>query len=138
MINEPIDNDARTLAIQGSHGRDLGKVFHLCEIDPLTLSGYVLRLVAALRVKSYDSLLETVSGEPGAPPSIDIVMQILQGADPAAIHSLITELLDYVKITPDPKHPGAQRALISNDIREIRTLGDILMGVARLNFQFGG
>lgn len=136
LHNQP--EDARTLAVPGVHGRDAGKTFHCCEIDPLTLSGYVLRLVSALRVESYEALLEqlqTAKGADGVP--IDAIMRLLQGADPRAVHALLTELLDYVLITPDPKHPGVKRPLLENEIREIRTLGEVLMGVARLNFQFG-
>lgn len=134
-----LPEDARTHTVHGVHGRDAGKAFHCVEIDPLTLSGYVLRLVSALRVESYDALLDellsakTSSG--GVP--IDAIMKLLQGADPRALHALIAELLDYVLITPDPKHPGVKRPLLENEIREIRTLGDVLQGVAKLNFQFG-
>lgn len=133
-----LPEDAHTHAVHGMHGRDAGKTFHCVEIDPLTLSGYVLRLVSALRVESYEDLLEQLQiakGKDGAP--IDTIMQLLQGADPRAVHALIGELLDYVLITPDPKHPGVKRALLENEIREIRTLGDVLMGVAKVNFQFG-
>lgn len=137
MHNLP--DDARTLAVPGVHGRDAGKTFHCVEIDPLTLSGFVLRLVSALRVESYEALIETLTakakGSDGVP--IDAIMKLLQGADPRAVHALISELLDYVLITPDPKHPGVKRALLENEIREIRTLGAVLMGVAKLNFQFG-
>lgn len=134
-----LPDDARTLAVPGVHGRDTGKTFHCVEIDPLTLSGFVLRLVSALRVESYEALIETLTteakGSGGVP--IDAIMKLLQGADPRAVHALISELLDYVLITPDPKHPGVKRALLENEIREIRTLGAVLMGVAKLNFQFG-
>ena len=134
-----LPDDARTLAVPGVHGRDAGKTFHCVEIDPLMLSGFVLRLVSALRVDSYEALIETLTaktkGADGVP--IDAIMKLLQGADPRAVHALISELLDYVLITPDPKHPGVKRALLENEIREIRTLGAVLMGVAKLNFQFG-
>ncbi|MDR3389085.1 MAG: hypothetical protein P4L92_18750 [Rudaea sp.] len=124
--------------VHGVHGRDAGKTFWCVEIDPLALSGYVLRLVSALRVESYEALLAQITGaqgENGVP--LDAIMQMLQGADPRAIHALLSELLDYVLITPDPKHPGVKRALVENEIREIRTLGDVLMGIAKLNFRFG-
>lgn len=130
------DDDQKTLPIHGIHGRDAGKTFYAVEIDPLTLSGYVLRLVSALRVESYENLLEQLTGgaKGGAVP-IDAIMRILQGADPRAVHALLTELIDgYVRISPDPKHPGAVRALLPNEIKEFKTLGDVLMGVFKLNF----
>lgn len=132
-----LPEDARMLAVPGVHGRDAGKTFHCVEIDPLTLSGFVLRLVSALRVESYEALLADLMGakdKDAAGVPVDAIMKLLQGADPRAVHALISELLDYVLITPDPKHPGVKRALLENEIREIRTLGDVLMGVAKLNF----
>jgi hypothetical protein len=133
-----LPEDVRTRTVHGVHGRDAGKAFHCVEIDPLTLSGYMLRLVAALRVESYESLLEQLQSTAGkSDVPLDAIMRLLQGADPRAVHALIGELLDYVLITPDPKHPGVKRALLANEIREIRTLGDVLMGVAKLNFQLG-
>lgn len=136
MHNLP--DDARMHLVHGVHGRDAGKTFHCVEIDPLTLSGFVLRLVTALRVESYEALLTQLHGTKGDNSvPIDAIMKLLQGADPRAVHALIAELLDYVLITPDPKHPGAKRPLMENEIRELRTLGDVLMGIAKLNFQFG-
>lgn len=136
MHNLP--DDARMHLVHGVHGRDAGKTFHCVEIDPLTLSGFVLRLVTALRVESYEALLAQLHGTKGDDSvPIDAIMKLLQGADPRAVHALIAELLDYVLITPDPKHPGVKRPLMENEIRELRTLGDVLMGIAKLNFQFG-
>jgi hypothetical protein len=144
MNAQPLDDD-RTLDILGTRGRDAGKVFHLLEIDPLTLSGFVLRLVAALRVPDYDALIARFmpfvvaqkAGEDATAP-IDAVMQLLQGADPHAVHALISELLDFVRISPDPAHPNVRRALQRDDIRELQTLGAVLMGHVKLNFTFGG
>lgn len=132
-------DDARTFAVYGTHGRDAGKTFTIREIDPLSLSGYVLRLVSALRVDSYEDMIEEFRAasekQEGAAP-IDTVMRVLRGADPKAVHELIGELVaSYVSIAPDPKHPGALRAImVSEDIREIRTLGEILVGFAKLHF----
>jgi hypothetical protein len=132
-------DESKKLTIHAAHGRDAGKTFHIEEVDPLTLSGYVLRLVSALRVESYESLMEEFidasKAKAGAAP-IDAVMRVLRGADPRAVHELITELVtQYVKVAPDPKHPGAVRALmIRDDIRELRTLGEILTGFVKLHF----
>ena len=129
-------HDTEHLTIPGVHGRDAGKTFFVCEIDPLTLSGYVLRLVSAVRVASYETLLAEIEAATSRDePPIDTIMQLLQGADPAAVHALITELImGYVLVSPDPKHPGVMRKLMRDDIREIRTLGDVLMGIFKFNF----
>lgn len=132
-------DDTKTTTFFASYGRDAGKRFEVAEVDPLALSGYVLRLLSALRVKSYEALIAALvskSDGDGA-QAIDAVLQVLQGADPDAVHKLITEALRYVRIAPDPQHPEAWRALLSDDIREIRTLGDVLMAFVKLNFDIG-
>lgn len=128
-------DNSRTQTIPGVHGRDAGKTFFACEIDPLTLSGFILRLVSAMRVASYENLLEQMHATESGDAPIDAIMQLLQGADPQAVHALITELTtDYVRVSPDPRHPGVMRALLPDDIREIRTLGDVLAGLFKVNF----
>lgn len=126
-----------TLFVAGQYGRDAGKSFHIQEISPLILSGYVLRLVAALRVDSFEELLSEFSNESGSP--IDAIMRLLRGADPQAVHALITELVEkYVRVAPDPQHPGAVRELMVTDIQELRTLGTLLVGIAKMHFQYEG
>lgn len=134
-------DDAKTIDVLSMHGRDTGKTFHVQEIDPVTFSGYVLRLVAALRVESYQGLIAEfqayADGSEERTP-IDAIMRVLQGADPVAVHALITELLTHVTIAPDPQHPGVSRPLdIGGDIRELKTLGEVLMASIRLNFGSG-
>lgn len=130
-------DDVRTLVVYGQHGRDAGKQYTIQEIDPLTAAGYALRLNSALRIESYEALIaewQAASKKSGAP--IDAILGALRGADPKAVHELITEVLDYVRVTPDPKHPGVLRPLLADrsDIRELKTLGEVLAGVLKLNF----
>lgn len=139
------DDDTKTDTLYAAYGRDTGKRFEVREVDPLTMAGLVLRLVSALRVPSYDALLEVFAARKGAEDAeamdgeaIDAIMQVLQGSDPVAVHALISESLGYVRIAPDPQHPEAWRALMPTDIRELRTLGNVLMAFVKLNFEFGG
>jgi len=134
--------DIKTTTLYGLHGRDNGKRFEVAEVDPLALAGYVLRLLSALKVASYEALIAALTppaqGEAIGTEAIDAVLQVLQGADPLAVHALVTEALRYVRIAPDPQHPEAWRTLMNDDIREIRTLGDILLAFVKLNFDIGG
>jgi len=130
-------DDARTLTVYGQHGRDAGKQYTILEIDPLTAAGYALRLNSAMRIESYETLIaewKAASEEGGSP--IDLILGALRGADAKAVHTLIEELLDYVRVSPDPRHPGVNRALLADrtDIRELKTLGEVLAGVLKLNF----
>lgn len=133
-------DDIKVTTLYSTHGRDTGKRFEIGEVDPLALSGYVLRLLSALKVPSYEALLAALTPQEGDDGhAIDAVLQVLQGADPDAVHKLVTEALRYVRIAPDPQHPEAWRGLIlPADIREIRTLGDILLAFVKLNFDVGG
>lgn len=133
MQNTP--DDIRTASVFGQHGRDAGKTFTILEIDPLTLAGYSLRFNSALRIESYTDLIDQwKEGDASGEPPIDAILRTLQGADPKAIHALMTELLDYVRVSPDPQHPGVNRPLMKDDIREMKTLGEILSALIKLNF----
>lgn len=130
-------DDIKTTTFYATHDRDAGKHFEVREVDPLTMSGYVLRLVSALRVPNFETiqaLFQKGDAEGASEESIDAVLRILQGADPVAVHALVTESLAYVRIAPDPQHPEAWRPLMSTDIRELRTLGDVLATFVKLHF----
>lgn len=128
-------DDTRTLIVEGATARDYGKRFRLTEVDPLTFSGFVLRLVASLKVESYEDLLGKIRErvDSGESP-IDLVMSLLSGCDPRAVHALVTEALENVEIAADPKHPEGFRKMMQSDIRDLPTLGAILMGYVKLNF----
>lgn len=135
-----LTDDSKTVDLYGTHARDAGKRFEVREVDPLTMSGYVLRLVSALRVPNFETVQALFArGEDDAPAdeSINAILRILQGADPVAVHALVSEALQYVRIAPDPQHPEAWRALMSTDIRELRTLGEVLVAFIKLHFDTG-
>lgn len=120
-------------------GRDTGKTYRIPRIDALTTAGYVLRLVAALHVDSYEGLLAEIQTSVEAKQApIDTIMRVLQGCDPQAIHGLIHDLLSHVLISPDPKFPNANRPMQGNEIEEIKTLGAILMTLASTHFGVAG
>jgi hypothetical protein len=135
-------DDSKVTTFYATYARDNGKRFEINEVDPLALAGYVLRLVSALRVASYDALIGALTTRPdgedrASGEAIDAILQVLQGADPLAVHALVTEALKYVRIAPDPQHPEAWRRLMDTDIRELRTLGEVLLAFAKLNFDMG-
>jgi hypothetical protein len=128
-------DDTRILIVDAASARDYGKRFRITETDPLTFSGFVLRLVAALKVESYESMLDDLKNATKAEtPPIDLVMRVLAGSDARAVHALITEALEGVEIAADPRHPEGFRALMKTDIRDLATLGQVLVGFAKLNF----
>ena len=137
-----MQTDDKETPVLGVHGRDANKVFYVQEVLPVLMAGYVLRLVSALRVASYEELLaraQIARGEGGTGLDIDVIMQVLQGSDPLAVHALIKEALQHVHVAADPQHPGVRRPLLPDfsDIREQKTLGDVLMAFVRLHFDLG-
>lgn len=128
-------DDALTATLIANTGRDAGRQFTVLEIDPMTKAGYVLRFNSALRVESFQGLIDKLrDGAEDDEPPVDLIMRTLQGSDATAVHALLQELLDYVRISPDPQHPGVNRTLLTNDIREMKTLGDVLLALVKLNF----
>lgn len=127
--------EQRTKIIDGKKGRDVGKRFQLTELHTLQKAGFSLRLVAALRVESYETLLAKFAARPNAQAAapIDDIMRTLQGCDPAAVESLIYEVLATVDVAVDPAHPGAFRKATAEDVGELATLGDIIMAFFALN-----
>lgn len=129
-----LPDEALTSTLLATKGRDAGKSFRMLEINPMTKAGYVLRFNSALRVASFQALIDEWRDADDDKPPIDLVMKTLQGSDAVAVHALLNELLDYVQVAPDPQHPGAFRALMKDDIREMGTLGDVLLALVKLNF----
>lgn len=131
--------DSRTLALQGKHGRDAGKTFHITEIETMTKTALMLRAVSALRLDSVQDVMRQLgaAAQEDSDKAFDSALRLLHGADSAALQSLLNDLLDGVQIAPDARHPGSVRALERSDIRELRTLGDVLLGVVKLNFMDG-
>lgn len=132
-----IPEDTLTEVLYGRHGRDAGKQFTVIEMDVMTRADMALRLNVALRIESFEALIADwkAAADEGEAP-IDLILGILRGGDPAIIKSLIEEMLDYVRVSPDPQHPGVNRPLLADrsDIREIKTLGEILAAALKLNF----
>lgn len=124
-------NDDNELTITAKTGRDAGKTFQINEVPPVEMATFMLRLLAAIRLGGVDELL----GLFGASDETDIgaVLRLLAGCDPDAVRSLINDALRYVRVAPDPQHPGMFRALQDNDIRERATLGEVLQAFVKLN-----
>lgn len=141
MDNFALD-DSLAVTVQGTIGRDAGKSFRINEVPPVEMAGYVLRLLAALRLSDQNDLLALLrpqppEGQSAAEADLTAVLRLLTGCDPRAVHALITDALAHVQIAPDPKHPTAFRALMPTDVREMATLGQILGAFARTNITAG-
>lgn len=127
-------SDSRTVTLTATHGRDTGKLFRVGEMPPLDTVAYVLRLLAAIRLDGVPELMALFEpGERDTGHDIEGVLRLLAGCDAAAVRELMADALTHVTIAPDPKHPGMFRALRADDIKELKTLGDVLGAFLRVN-----
>lgn len=135
------DTDTRTTDMQATAGRDAGKTFRINEVPPLEMATFVLRLLAALRLAQVDELetllkpRETTEADADS-EMVASILRVLTGCDPQAVRALLTDVLAFVQIAPDPRHPTTFRRLNDNDIREMATLGGILRAFVQ-NHMFG-
>lgn len=137
MTDHDTAPDDRSAVIDATTGRDAGKRYRVAEVDPYTMSGFVLRLLCALRMDSEDDLFGLM--HPAADENDDAArfktfMRTLSGADPDRLHALLTDALANVEVAADPQHPSAFRRLNpKTDIREMATLGDVVVAFFRTN-----
>lgn len=127
-------DDTRTTTITADIGRDAGKSFRILEVPPIEMAGFVLRLLSALRLADQTDLMALFRPSEGPEQSEGAILGALAGCDPDRMHALIIDALAHVHIAPDPQHPGAFRPLqVAADIREMKTLGQVLGAFARTN-----
>lgn len=128
------NTDTRTTIIDAHHGRDHGKRFQIQEMPPLETVHYVLRLLSAIRLAGVDDLMALLQpGGTQSEPDVEGVLRLLAGCDSTAVRDLMRDALTFVQVAPDPQHPGMFRALRDDDIRELKTLGDIFGAFLRVN-----
>lgn len=132
QINE--DNCAMFLA---TAGRDNGKQFRIPEIPPTETVTFVLRLLAAVQLSGVDELTDIMNGsredtETSNAERIASIMRLLSGCDPTKVRTLITDALSYITIAPDPNN-RMFRKLDETDIKEMKTLGELLNKFVRIN-----
>lgn len=119
-----------TITLAGEHGRDNGKNFQIREVPPVEMATFILRLLGAIRLEGVDDLRALMTPAEDV-DEIDTVLRLLAGCDATATRALILDVLKYVMVAPDPQHPGMFRALRDDDIKELRTLGDIIGAFVR-------
>lgn len=124
-----------SVTITGQHGRDAGKTFKIAEVPPVEMTTFILRLLGAVRMDGVDELRVLMEPAEGV-DQIDVVMRLLAGCDAMAVRQLLLDMLNYVQVAPDPQHPGMFRKL-NDDIRELKTLGEIVGAFVRTNVMSG-
>lgn len=121
-----------SVTLAGQHGRDAGKNFKINEVPPVEMTTFILRLLGAIRLDGVDEL-RALMNPTGGVDELDTVLRLLAGCDALATRQLILDALKYVTVAPDPQHPGMFRALRDDDIKELKTLGQIIGAFVRTN-----
>lgn len=122
--------------LTASTDRDSGKRFGIQEVPPVEMATFILRLLGAIRLNGVGELQTLINPSEGV-NEIDAVLRVLAGCDAMATRAIILDALNYVQISPDPQHPGIWRALRDDDIKELRTLGEVLGAFVRANVVTG-
>ena len=124
-----------SVTLTAQHGRDAGMTFKIAEVPPVEMTTFILRLLGAVRLDGVDELRALMDPTEGV-DQIDVVLRLLAGCDAMAVRQLLLDMLNYVQVAPDPKHPGVFRKL-NDDIRELKTLGEIVGAFVRTNVMSG-
>jgi hypothetical protein len=124
-----------SVTLTAQHGRDAGMTFKVAEVPPVEMTTFILRLLGAVRLDGVDELRALMDPTEGV-DQIDVVLRLLAGCDAMAVRQLLLDMLNYVQVAPDPKHPGVFRKL-NDDIRELKTLGEIVGAFVRTNVMSG-
>jgi hypothetical protein len=124
-----------SVTLTAHHGRDAGMTFKIAEVPPVEMTTFILRLLGAVRLDGVDELRALMDPAEGV-DQIDVVLRLLAGCDAMAVRQLLLDMLNYVQVAPDPKHPGVFRKL-NDDIRELKTLGEIVGAFVRTNVMSG-
>lgn len=109
----------KTITI-GDSGRDRGKMFHLIEMSATRADKWARRAIGVL-IKSGVDIPDDALGS-GLAGLAAIGIGALANVGTFEADAILDELMDCVKIVPDPNHPGVMRPLIEDDIEEVKTL----------------
>lgn len=114
--------------------RDKGKVFQLTEMPATRGEAWATRALLALMKGGVD-LPENFSDMPMAAMA-EVGFKALSGIDYKVVEPLLLEMMECVKIIPDPSKPNVVRPLIEEDIEEIATIVKLRAEVWKLHTDF--
>jgi hypothetical protein len=117
-----------------AEGRDIGKVFVLTEKSAIEADKWGIRAMLALSKSGVPIPPEFM--EMGIIGVLAVGIHRLAGASFADLEPLLDEMLMCVQVMPTPEWPDVIRALMPDDIEEVKTLTTLRMEVFRLHTGF--
>lgn len=135
----------KTVVMPETAGRDAGRVFIITEMPSKQGFEWGIRAVMAI---AHNFELPDNWKDQGLAAVAALGFSSLTKAPWGDVSPLLDELMDCVKIQPDPKQPAVVRDLIDDDIQEIETQlelrkeafmlhTDFLQAAGRLKSMFG-
>lgn len=117
-----------------TEGRDKGKMFLITEMSAAKAEEWAIRALLALGASN----VEVPDGafELGMEALSVIGLKKLFALRPEVVKPLLDELMECVQVQPDRKRPEVKRALIEQDIEEVRTLLTLKWEVLKLHVDF--
>jgi hypothetical protein len=113
-------------------GRDKNKLFIITEMSARTAESWAVRALMALLKNNIEVPSETMSMAMMA----EVGFKAIGGLEWGVAKPLLDEMLDCVKIVPDPQKPYVTRSLIDEDIEEVKTLMNLRLEVWNLHTDF--
>jgi hypothetical protein len=117
-----------------AEGRDIGKVFVLTEKSAIEADKWGIRAMLALSKSGVPIPAEFM--EMGIIGVLAVGIHRLAGASFADLEPLLDEMLTCIQVMPTPERPDVIRALMPDDIEEVKTLTTLRMEVFRLHTGF--
>lgn len=115
-------------------GRDKGKSFLLTEMSAAKAEDWALRALLALSAAKAE--LPDDAPTLGMAGLAEIGVKKLLALPFDSLKPLMDELMECVKVIPDPHRPQVQRPLIENDIEEVVTRFKLKWEVLQLHIDF--
>lgn len=115
-------------------GRDKGKLFLLTEMSAARAEAWAMRVLLALMASN----VEVPEGfdELGVAGLAELGMRSLSGLKWEVAEPLLAEMMECVKIIPDPNKTHVSRELIEDDIEEVSTRLKLRVEVWKLHMDF--
>lgn len=117
-----------------AEGRDQGKMFYLTEMSAWQAERWALKAFIAL-AKSGIDIPDDISST-GLAGIAQLGLKIFSGVSFDDAEPLLEEMLQCIKIIPDPDKPNFMRSDIESDIEEVSTLIKLRAEVFNLHVGF--
>jgi hypothetical protein len=117
-----------------SEGRDLGKIFKIREMSASAAEGWGTRLILALSRAGVD-VPENFFGMGMAGVAV-MGLKAMGGLSWEVAKPLLDEMMDCIRIQPNPAQPAVVRDLIEDDIEEVSTRLLLRDEVIKLHINF--